>query len=237
MKKMLSAVFITASAFLASCGGDKTSTDSTSSTTVSSDTAGSRMDNGNTTMSNDTMNRNNSDATGSTGTASGTAGGNGTSGSNGTSSAMGTGTPVTAKDVTDFVQKAASGGMMEVQMGQMASQNAQSQRVKDYGAMLVTDHTNAGNELKTMAASNSISVPADMMPENKSHMSMLMNKKGAGCDKAYMDMMIKDHKKDIDAYKKASMGLSDASYKAFAAKTLPVLQKHLDSAQAINKGM
>lgn len=207
------AMLVTSSLFMFSCNNDKSSSDTVSSTetaTVSSDTSGDKMMN----------------STDNTGTAMATDTMNRTDMK-----------PVTDKDVVDFVQKAIPGGIMEVQMGNMAAGQAQSQRVKDYGAMLVKDHTDAGNKLKAMAASNSINIPADMTAEQKSHMDMLMGKKGMDFDKAYMDMMVKDHKKDIDDYKKASANLSEESYKAFATMTLPVLQKHLDSAQAIVKGL
>lgn len=145
--------------------------------------------------------------------------------------------PVRNPDVVNFVQKAIPGGTMEVEMGKMAASQGQNQRVKDFGNMLVKDHTAAGDELKGMAKANNINVPADMTPEQKSYMDMLMNKSGAAFDKAYMDMMVSDHKKDIAEYKKASTSLTDDTYKAFAGKTLPVLQKHLDSAQAIKKSL
>lgn len=145
--------------------------------------------------------------------------------------------PVRNPDVVNFVQKAIPGGTMEVEMGKMAASQGQNQRVKDFGNMLVKDHTAAGDELKGMAKANNINVPADMTPEQKSYMDMLMNKSGAAFDKAYMDMMVSDHKKDIAEYKKASTTLTDDTYKAFAGKTLPVLQRHLDSAQAIKKNL
>jgi putative membrane protein len=135
------------------------------------------------------------------------------------------------------VQKALSGGMMEVELGNLASSKAQNPRVKNFGSMMVTDHSAAGNELKQMATSNNIAVQGNMLPEHQGHVDMLKNKSGAAFDKAYMDMMVKDHKKDIDEYKKAANNLSVSQYKMFASKTLPVLQKHLDSAQAIHKNM
>lgn len=145
--------------------------------------------------------------------------------------------PVTDAGVNTFVKKALSGGMMEVELGTMAANNAQSQRVKDFGAMMVTDHSQAGNELKAMATSNAIEVPLSILPEHQMHIDMLKNKKGAAFDKAYMDMMVKDHKKDISEYSKASKDLAVPAYKDFASKTLPVLEKHLDSAQAIHKNL
>lgn len=144
---------------------------------------------------------------------------------------------VTDKDVIDFVNKAAAGGMMEVELGEYASSNAQNQRVKDFGKMMATDHTKANNELKNLAKSNSIEVPAQMPGDMKKHVDMMKKMTGAAFDKAYMDMMVNDHKEDIAEFKKASANLKEDSYKAFATMTLPVLQKHLDSAQAIHKNM
>jgi putative membrane protein len=142
---------------------------------------------------------------------------------------------ITDQKTIDFVQKALNGGMMEVELGNYAAQNANDKRVKDFGQMMVTDHSAAGNELKALATSNNIAVPADVKPEDRKHIDMMKKDKGAAFDKAYIDMMLKDHKKDIDEFKKAASDLNDNAYKAFAAKTLPVLQKHLDSVTAISK--
>ena len=135
---------------------------------------------------------------------------------------------------TEFVQEAASGSMMEVQLGNMAAQKASSQRVKDFAAMMVTDHTAASNDLKSVAGAN---VPSMMLPKHQDHMNMFNSKSGAAFDKAYMNMMVTDHKKDIAAFQKASTSLTNDALKQFATRTLPTLQKHLDSAQAISKKM
>ncbi len=46
-------------------------------------------------------------------------------------------------------------------------------------------------------------------------------------------MMVDDHKKDIAEFRKCADNCSDSTIKNFAANTLPVLEKHLDSIQAI----
>jgi putative membrane protein len=134
-----------------------------------------------------------------------------------------------------FMTKAASGGMMEVQLGQLAQQQAQSQRVKDFGAMMVRDHGKANDELKSLASGKNVTLSDSLMAEHKHHVSELQNKKGAAFDRAYMSMMVKDHQKDIQEFEKASNNLSDGEIKAFATRTLPTLKAHLDSATAINK--
>ena len=137
---------------------------------------------------------------------------------------------------TMFMTKAASGGMMEVQLGQLAQQQGQSQRVKDFGAMMVRDHGKANDELKSLASAKSVTLSDSLTAEHKRHVTSLQNKKGTAFDKAYMSMMVQDHQKDIQAFEKASNNLSDGEVKAFATRTLPVLKAHLDSATAINRG-
>jgi putative membrane protein len=138
----------------------------------------------------------------------------------------------------DFVMKAASGGMMEVELGNIAQQNAASQRVKDFGAMMVRDHSNANNELTSFASRRNLMLNTDsLMALHKSHINNLKNKTGASFDKAYMNMMVNDHKKDVSEFEKASKMCKDQECLAWAGKTLPTLQMHLDSAQAINKSL
>lgn len=135
-----------------------------------------------------------------------------------------------------FITKAASGGMMEVQLGNLAQEQAQNQRVKDFGAMMVRDHSKANDELKSIASGKNVALSDSLMPEHKHHVTDLQKRKGAAFDKAYMNMMVQDHQKDVQEFEKASNNLSDGEVKAFATRTLPTLKAHLDSATAINKG-
>src|SRR6476619_579519 len=66
------------------------------------------------------------------------------------------------QDTKDFVMKAASGGMMEVELGKIAQEKAHNKRVKDYADMLVADHTKANDDLKSIASSK-VTMPAAMM--------------------------------------------------------------------------
>ena len=51
---------------------------------------------------------------------------------------------------------------------------------------------------------------------------------GAEFDKAYIDMMVKDHKKDVAEFEKESKGAKDSDLKSWASTTLPTLQDHLE---------
>jgi putative membrane protein len=157
------------------------------------------------------------------------------SANNNTNTAVNT-TPL-SKDDSMFVMEAAIGGLMEVQAGQLAQQNGQSQRVKDFGGMMVTDHSKANDELRSYASGHGINLPTDLPADKQKHIDAMKSMKGAAFDKHYISMMLDDHQKDVAKFKKESTDANDAQLKTWATNTLPVLQKHLDSVQAIKKGM
>lgn len=134
---------------------------------------------------------------------------------------------------SEFMVKAASGGMMEVQLGKMAQSKTVNERVKAFGAMLERDHTAANEEMKTLAGSKSVVLPSSLGEDHQKHVNDLNEKTGADFDKEYISMMVDDHKKDISDFEDAAKS-DDADLKAFAEKTLPVLRMHLDSANAIH---
>ena len=137
------------------------------------------------------------------------------------------------KDVADFTAKAASGGMMEVQLGQIAQTKAMDPRIKAFGSMMVQDHSTANDELKRLADAKHINLPGTLSAGEQDKINDMNKKTGKDFDKAYMKMMIDDHKKDVKEFEKAGNDLTDPDLKNFAMKTLPTLQKHLDSAKAI----
>jgi putative membrane protein len=148
-----------------------------------------------------------------------------------------TSTMAVDKDCSDFMVKAADGGMEEVQMGKLANEKATNQRVKNFGQMMVDDHSKAGDELKSLASQKNVTLPASMSDDHQKDMDDLNKKKGKDFDKSYMKMMVSDHEKDISEFEKAAKNATDGDLKAWADKTLPVLRKHLDSAKAINSSL
>ncbi len=137
----------------------------------------------------------------------------------------------------DFAVDAAQGGMMEVQLGKLAQSNASSAAVKDFGDMMVRDHSAANDELKSLAAQKNITLPTSLSDDKQQKVNDLSQKKGEDFDKAYIDLMVDDHKKDIDEFQKEANNGNDADIKSWASGKVPVLQGHLDKAQSIQDNM
>lgn len=136
-----------------------------------------------------------------------------------------------------FAVDAASGGMTEVQLGKLAQQKAASQKVKDFAAMMVRDHTKANDELKALAMSKNITLPPAPGEDQMDHIKDLTEKSGKEFDKDYIDMMVKDHENTVDMFEKCSKDAKDADLQAFASKTLPTLKEHLDAVKKIKASM
>lgn len=131
----------------------------------------------------------------------------------------------------ETAKKFAEGGMMEVQLGNLAQKNGSNAKVKEFGKMMVTDHSKKGDELKALATKKGWTLPTELGAEKKAKYYEMAAKKGADFDKAYATFMVEDHKKDIEEYTKASTSAADADFKAFATNTLPTLKHHLEMAQ------
>lgn len=135
----------------------------------------------------------------------------------------------------DFAVNTAGAGMTEIQAGQMAEQKGMAKDVKAYGALMVKDHTAAADKLKAIAVQKNITLPTSVSSDMQKNLDDLQAKSGAAFDKAYIDMMVSDHKKVISAFEDESKNGSDADIRAFADSTLHTLHHHLDEAEKCKK--
>lgn len=141
------------------------------------------------------------------------------------------------QNAVDFAQEAASGGMMEVQVGNLAQKDSKNKAIQEYGKMLVDDHTSANNDLKDIASKKNINLPTTVTSDQQDKIDKLSKETGSDFDKDFISMAIDDHQNDIDKFKKAGENITDQDLKDFIVKTLPTLQKHLDKAKEIKKKM
>jgi len=135
----------------------------------------------------------------------------------------------------NFAVEAANGNMTEVQLGELAKTKAVNSRVKKFGSMMITDHMELNEHLQKIARTKNISLPQALSDDAKKDIDNLNKKTGRDFDRAYMHMMLTDHKKDVSEFEKAAKDCKDPELKNFIEKALPVMMKHLDSAKAIDK--
>jgi len=142
------------------------------------------------------------------------------------------------KAMTDqqFVDFAAQTDMVEANLGQLAQNVASSQEVKDFGAMLNTDHTSDYKQLTDIAKQANLTMPTAIDAEhNKMMVDPFQKLKGAAFDRKYAQEMVAGHTKAIAIYKKEATDAQNDALKSYAQATLPALEKHLSSAKDLEK--
>ncbi len=140
--------------------------------------------------------------------------------------------PVSAQDQT-FVKQAAIGGMAEVQEGQLAVSKASAPDVKQFGQHMIDDHTPNNQELMTLAQQKGITPPAALDPKHSKQAAALQKKSGAAFDRAYIKGQVAGHQEMASVMQTEIQSGTDPDLKAFAQKTLQVVQEHLQMAQQL----
>jgi len=133
----------------------------------------------------------------------------------------------------EFIMKAAKGGMAEVNLGNLAQQNGGSDAVKKFGNRMVTDHSQANDQLRQIAQQEGITLPTNVDSKDERLTKMLQSKQGADFDKAYIRDMVKDHEADVAEFRNEAANGKDPQVKAWAQKTLPTLEQHLEMAKQV----
>lgn len=138
-----------------------------------------------------------------------------------------------------FWSEAAQSGMAEVELSQLAAEKAQNAEVKRFAQMMVTDHGKANSELKALAAKKNIVLPTTLSSSHQSKLEELRGLSGAEFDREYVETMVEDHEAAVELFREQAEDddTAMADVKAFAAKTLPTLQKHLESIKGIQAKM
>ncbi|MFZ5561867.1 MAG: DUF4142 domain-containing protein [Pseudomonadota bacterium] len=132
-----------------------------------------------------------------------------------------------------FIEKAAVGGMAEVQMGQLAAQKGQNQAVRDFGNAMVNDHTAGNQRLMNIAGALGVTPPSDLDFMQR-RMSKKLNKaREQEFDEMYIESQVKDHKKMIELMEEQARDGQNTELKQYAAEMLPKLRNHLQMAEQI----
>jgi putative membrane protein len=139
-----------------------------------------------------------------------------------------TGSPDTA-----FYKSLAQEGLAEVELGRLAADRGADPSVRNFGAMMVKDHSAANAALKSLAASKDLSLPDG--PDVAAHAKKVQLEalSGATFDKSYVKNQIEAHQRTLSLLEKEVDSGKDPDAQAFALKALPTVQSHLIAIEKI----
>jgi putative membrane protein len=141
------------------------------------------------------------------------------------------------KPLTDaeFVKKAYSGNLHEIELGKIAKERAADPDVKKFAERMITDHTKANDELKEAAREANIPVPEKMEAEHQDHVNKFRDHRGEDFDRVYMRHMVEGHEKTLNLYTRAAREVQNERLKAYVEKTIPTVKQHLEQARKISE--
>lgn len=132
-----------------------------------------------------------------------------------------------------FYKKAAEGGISEVEAGNLAQSKGNSQKVKDFGAMMVKDHSAANDKLKALATTKDVTLPSTSSVGQMATKAKLQVLTGETFDHSYIKGQIQAHQNTVALFRKEIASGQDPDAQAFAKATLPTIRSHLKAINAI----
>lgn len=135
-----------------------------------------------------------------------------------------------------LIKNGLEGGMTEIAASKIAVKNSQNPKVVSFAQQLIADHSKADSTLLWIKDDKMLTEKDTISGEHKEMLDSLQTKTGASFDRAYITMMIHDHKEAIDLFKDASDD-KNQTIQDFARQTLPTIEDHLKMAKDIDASM
>jgi putative membrane protein len=150
-----------------------------------------------------------------------------------------------------WAEDLAQGNMAEIKLGEMASTRAQNADVKAFARMLVQDHTKASDELKQIITKHNVMPPAELSEDGRQTSERLSKLQTTEFDREYVKAMVDKHEKTLDHLEervdkegddanprftpKKNDNAFEMQLNEFAAKTAPVVNRHLEHAKQLDQ--
>jgi putative membrane protein len=125
-----------------------------------------------------------------------------------------------------FFEKAALGGMTEVEAGKVAAAKGSSEDVRSFGQKMIADHSKKNEDLKALAAKKDVTLPAALDSKHQAKVTKLQSLSGEAFDSAYAADMVEGHQEMAALMKQAAASSQDADVRKFAEDTLTAVKEH-----------
>jgi putative membrane protein len=127
-----------------------------------------------------------------------------------------------------FISQAAYSGQAEVALGELAVANSRSNRVREFGQMMVDQHGQVNEELAVLAGSKGVVPPSAPDPGRQAVANVLGGMSGSEFDREYLAQQMAEHQVALTLFQVEAESSPDPDLRAFAAKHAPDIQEHID---------
>lgn len=150
-------------------------------------------------------------------------------------------TPAHAEEASSktqrFIEKAAIGGLYEVETSRIALEKSANPDVKAFAQQMIDDHTKANAGLKAAVAATTLTspqIPTALDKEHQDEVADLKSKTGTDFDEEYISDQEDAHEDAVALFKDYASDGDNAALKEFASKTLPTLEEHKKHVESLD---
>ena len=137
--------------------------------------------------------------------------------------------PAASLSATDrtFISQAAYGSLSEVALGELAQEQAGSPAVRDFGRMMVAEHTKMNEDLIAIASAKGVTPPSAPDPGRQAVSAQLGELRGEQFDRQYVQQQLADHETTLTLFQGEAASGQDPALRAFASRYTPVVREHI----------
>jgi putative membrane protein len=133
----------------------------------------------------------------------------------------------------EFVKEASTAGESEIAAARLALKQTRTPAVQRFAQRMIREHSAAGHKLDTVAALKTTAIASAAASNDNGNLASLQGLHDAAFDKAYLRMQVDAHEQAVKLFQAEAQAGQDLDVKQFAARTLPMVQHHLQSARQL----
>lgn len=137
-------------------------------------------------------------------------------------------------DVVDFLLSATDTRLISIEEATVALNNGSSEKIRDFARKMVIDQTKILGYIKKLSLMRGLELPDHVNEEIQTSCDKLAGMSGDKFDKEFVNLIIKDRKRDLELFRKATYS-SDPEIREFAELCIPVLEEQLKNARELKK--
>ena len=147
-----------------------------------------------------------------------------------TGAAVGAVSAATAGRTTQgYVSNAAEGDIYEVQAAEIATSRSKNAAIKELAAMIKKDHSTAAQEMmKAVQSAQGVTIPGKLDERRQGFLDNLKQAPDDQFDKVWLTQQEAAHEEALTLHRTYADVGDVAALKAHAAKTAPIIEKHLE---------
>jgi putative membrane protein len=126
-----------------------------------------------------------------------------------------------------FVIHAAEGGMAEVALAQLALSKSSAPAVDSFAHHMLTDHTQANQQLEQIARGQGFALPKSVGPHHQMLIDQLQSETGRGFAEHYLHSQLPAHEQMLTLFRQEATSGENPRLVDFAKQTIPVIEQHI----------